>query len=342
MFENSVALDNRPQHWLLSARWDLFFLIGSVVLVPLPLLIKSGFGLSVAFVNLIITVLIGGPHLFGTFTYTLMEKSFWSRYPFYATSAFLIPPMVIFLGLKHFPVLITIFFLWASIHILHQVCYITDCYQAKAGTKPPFWVRSIDYVVVITSIYPIASYKLVNGTFVVAHQTLKIPYVYGNPIVFFAISSVFAVSLVLYLAKISLDLKRGTFNLPKNLLILVTVTVSFLLPIPKDLDTTFQGFNTWHSLQYIALAWWINVLRKEKQEISSPFIRRIAGRDKTFSFYLTCLVPTIAFLGLITILVHTTSLPLNQCYFIVTLSGLLAHYYFDHWLFTQVGAVVPA
>src|SRR5262245_16861688 len=101
--------------WLLSRRLDLVFLIGSAVLVPLPFLIKNGFGLSVVLVNLAVTILIGGPHLFSTFTYTLLEKKFWKQYPFYASLAFVIPPLVVLLGVKRFDLLITIFFFWASV-----------------------------------------------------------------------------------------------------------------------------------------------------------------------------------------------------------------------------------
>ncbi|HEX5037605.1 MAG TPA: hypothetical protein VFX30_10640 [bacterium] len=326
--------------WLLSRRWDLVFLIGGALLVPLPLLIKNGFGLSVSAVNLAITVLIGGPHLFATFSYTLLEKRFWKLHPYYAMGAFAIPPLVVYLGLNHFPVLIGVFFFWASIHILHQMCFLVDCYQAKRKTATA-WARLIDYGVVFTSIYPIAIYKMVNGTFTVAGQTLKLPFVLGNHFVFVAMTSLFAAALALYLGKCVWEIREKTLNGPKTLLILVTVVVSFLIPIPKDLDVTFQGFNTWHSLQYIGLAWWINVLRKERAEISSPLVNKIAGRSRTPYFYAACLVPTLIFLGIIAILVRTTSLPSNQCYFMVVLSGLLAHYYFDHWVFTKTQAVVP-
>jgi hypothetical protein len=325
--------------WLLSRRWDLVFLIGSAILVPLPLLIKNGLGLSVSAVNLAVTVLIGGPHLFATFSYTLLEKRFWKSYPFYAAGALAIPPLVVYLGLNHFPVLIGIFFFWASIHILHQVCFLVDCYQAKRQTAET-WSRIIDYAVVFTSIYPIAFYKLVNGTFEVAGQTLRIPFVLGNPPVFVLMSSLFGVAGAAYLGKCVWEWRGGRLNGPKTLLISVTVLVSFLLPIPQDLDVTFQGFNTWHSLQYIGLAWWINVLRKERAEISSPLVNRISGRSRAPYFYAACLVPTLIFLAIIAVLVRTTSLPSNQCYFMVVLSGLLAHYYFDHWVFTKVDNVV--
>lgn len=337
----SVPSERLQSPWLLSRRWDLLFLIGSAILVPLPLLIKNGFGLSVSAVNLAVTVLIGGPHLFATFSYTLLEKRFWKLHPFYAAGAFLIPPLVIYLGLFHFTVLVGLFFFWASIHILHQVCFLVDCYQAKRnGAVAEAWSRTIDYVVVFTSIYPIAFYKLVNGTFSVAGQTLKIPFVYGHPPAFIVMTSLFAVSLTLFLGKCVWEGTHGTLNGPKTLLIGVTVLVSFLLPIPQDLDVTFQGFNTWHSLQYIGLAWWMNVLRKERAEISSPFVNKISGRNRSPYFYAACLAPTLAFLGIIAVLVKTTTMPANQCYFMVVLSGLLAHYYFDHWVFTKTQSVV--
>lgn len=332
----------RPAPWLLSARWDLFFLIGSAVLVPLPLFIKNGLGLSVTLVNLIVTILIGGPHLFATFTYTLMERRFWKSHPCYAAGAFLIPPAVIFLGLKAFGLLISIFFFWASVHILHQICYIADCYRERANPGPSHGEKVIDYALVFTSLYPMAAYKLVQGTFHVAGQNIAIPFVQGEPLVFISVLSLFLVFLSLFVGKTFWDLKRGEVNLPKTLLISVTVVVSFFLPTFKELDVVFQGFNTWHSLQYIALAWWINVVRKEKGEISSPLVHGIAGRGRTKFFYASCLIPTLAFMGFIVLLARSTSLPFNQCYFIVVLSGLLAHYYFDHWVFTRVGAVVPS
>ena len=342
---NNLAIPENESPWLLSKKLDLFFILGGFLLVPLPLLIKNGFGLSVTMVNLIITVLIGGPHLFATFTYTLMEKKFWQRYPFYAASALLIPPIVIYLGLNAFGVLITIFFSWASIHLLHQTCYIADCYRKKMGDSSPFaaWEKIIDYAVVFSSIYPVAIYKIVNGTFDVAGQKITLPFVTGNPFVFDFVVSFFGIALFLFIVKSFWEYKEGVLHWPKTVLISLTVFVSVMIAVPKDLDVAFQGFNAWHSFQYIALAWWVNVIRKERGEIISPLVDGIAGRGffKTLGFYTVCLIPTIGFLAIIAILSRSTGLPYNKCYFTVTLSGLLVHYYFDHWLFTKTKAVVP-
>lgn len=339
--EKSARSENQ---WLLSRNLDLIFLLGGFFLVPIPLLIKNVFGLSVTMVNLIITIVIGGPHLFATYTYTFMEKKFWKRHPFYATSALLIPPIVIYLGINAFGLLITIFFSWASVHLLHQTCYIADCYRKKAGDLSPFshWEKLIDYAVVFSSIYPIATYKIVNGSFDVAGQNIKIPFVTGNPFVFDFVISFFGIFLILFIVKSIWEYKSSVIQWPKTILISLTVFVAILIPLPKDLDVAFQGFNAWHSLQYLALAWWVNVMRKERGDISSPLVNGIAGRGvlKTLGFYAVCIIPTVGFLTIVALLSKYMGLPYNKCYFTVTLSGLLIHYYFDHWLFTKTKAIV--
>jgi len=329
--------------WLLSKRWDMVFLIGSVVFVPLPLLIKNGFGLSVTLFNLALSLLVVGPHLFSTFTYTLMERRFWRKHPLYAAGSLAIPPIVIYLGIVHFTLLIVLFLFWASVHALHQIGYLADCYQAKQSSRKGKWLRAIDYAVIFTSLCPIAAYKLVHGSFLVANTAIKIPYVLDNPPVFFLMSALFVVALILYVSKTLWEWKTGHLNPQKALWIGLSIAVVFLLPVPKDLDDAFQGFNAWHSFQYLGLAWWINCLRKERGRIGSPFVQSISGPGKwrAVGFYVSCLAPTLAFFGVIALLTKTSGLQSAQCYFIVALSGLWMHYYFDHWVFTRVRLVVP-
>jgi hypothetical protein len=214
------------------------------------------------------------------------------------------------------------------------------------GDISPFaaWEKWIDYSVVFSSIYPVAIYKIVNGTFEVAGQNIKIPLVTGNPFVFDLVISFFGIAFFLFIAKTIWEVKADAVSWPKTLLISFTIFVALLIAVPKDLDVAFQGFNTWHSLQYLGLAWWVNVIRKERGDISSPLVNGISGRGflKTAGFYTFCLIPTLGFLSIVTLLARSTGLPYNKCYFTVTLSGLLIHYYFDHWLFTKTKAIVPS
>ena len=69
-----------PGVWLRSPSWDLTFLILSAALVPIPLLLYHGLGVSQTAVNLIVAGLIGGPHLYSTFTYTFMEPNYRRRH----------------------------------------------------------------------------------------------------------------------------------------------------------------------------------------------------------------------------------------------------------------------
>ena len=67
--------------WLRSRSWDLSFLILSAALVPDPAAAcTTASGVSQTAVNLIVAGLIGGPHLYSTFTYTFMEPNYRKRH----------------------------------------------------------------------------------------------------------------------------------------------------------------------------------------------------------------------------------------------------------------------
>src|ERR671913_2159042 len=80
--------------WLRSRNWDLTFLILSAALVPIPLLMFHGAGISQTAVNLIVAGLIGGPHLYSTFTYTFMEPSYRRRHGRFLAASLALPVIV--------------------------------------------------------------------------------------------------------------------------------------------------------------------------------------------------------------------------------------------------------
>jgi hypothetical protein len=49
----------------------------------------------------------------------------------------------------------------------------------------------------------------------------------------------------------------------------------------------FQGYNTWHSFQYLFLLWLINRLRAQRGEIENGFVRRLVARGNMTAYY-TC------------------------------------------------------
>jgi hypothetical protein len=223
--------------------------------------------------------------------------------------------------------------------LLHQIIYITDCYRARARLEEPAWSRWVDYGVILTGLYPIGIYKLATGTFNVGGVTLPYPEALRPWPVAEAAGAVFFGLLLVWLWKTSVEVREGRHSMPKTLLIAITSIVSFLLPLGQNLDILFQGYNTWHSFQYLFLFWLINRLRYERGEIDSPFVRKLVSGKSMIPYYL-CFLGCTGLMVLITLLVRaTTNLTPDQSYFTVVLSILLMHYYFDHFLFTRTDYV---
>jgi hypothetical protein len=120
-------------------------------------------------------------------------------------------------------------------------------------------------------------------------------------------------------------------------LIGLTVVVGFTLPLFPNSDVAFQGFNVWHSLQYLALVWFLMAMRKERGEIDNRLVAEMNGPDRVWRFYGLALALTAAAAALVLVIAGTFGVPLQQAYYIVILSTLLQHYYLDHLQFTKLG-----
>ena len=121
MSASAVAYDSplasmSEDKWIKNRRWDLVFISCSVVLVTVPYLIwlfmkdvlqvESDLGRQG--VNLLIAVLIGGPHMYATFTRTALDQNFRSKYGGFVRSSIMIPLLVITLALTNLTLLLTI------------------------------------------------------------------------------------------------------------------------------------------------------------------------------------------------------------------------------------------
>ena len=149
---NTAAIDT-SKIWLRSKEWDLFWITGSALLVAFPILMYSFFKTDQAriIINLIVTVLVGGPHMYATATRMAMEPNFVGRYKFlYFLGLVTIPTAVIALTLTSFTLLLTIFFIWASIHVLHQAAYIAGRYNDRSPMPIPGASRLLDYAFIFS------------------------------------------------------------------------------------------------------------------------------------------------------------------------------------------------
>jgi hypothetical protein len=354
--------------WLYTRRWDLIFISLSVVLVTVPYLtwlfmrdvlqIESDAGRQA--VNLAIAVLIGGPHMYTTFTRTAFDKSYRSKHRAIIASSLLIPLIVVTLALSNLPLLLTIFFFWASIHVLHQIVYVVESYNQKARTAPAKTSltplsKAIDFAVVLTALYPLAAYRIaITQDFTIGPTALNdvIPNIFEQPWVVVLAFLVFGVSLVAFIGKTVKEFREGTAHVPKVVFISVTVGASFIVPAMGNLDTAFQGMNVWHSFQYLALTWYANRLREQRGELDrQPFLKSISEQGHARQYYGFNLLMTfgagiliaISFMVLYFLLGGKWAEPsyaLETSYYIGVLSILWIHYYHDHFLFTETNSMV--
>jgi hypothetical protein len=338
-----ALLSRREPGWLYKPSWDLPVLIFSAALVPFPFLVAwlaqvSGWmkpQQAVDLINITVAALVGGPHLFSTVTFTLLDGRFRERHPKYAAAALLLPLIVIYLGVYHYTALITFFFSWASLHVLHQIIYLTDCYRARNSAGEERWSRLVDYGLILTGLYPIGLYKLSLRQFYVGGVVLPYPdalRAFHLPVL---AGILFAAFLAAWIVKTTAEFRQGRASIPKTLLIGITTVVSFCLPLGSNLDVLFQGYNTWHSFQYLFLLWLINRLREQRGELENGLVRQLVRRDSMAAYYL-CFLAATGVMVILTLFVRAvTPLKADQSYFVVVLSVLLMHYYFDHFLFSH-------
>ncbi|HVP37910.1 MAG TPA: hypothetical protein VMS93_01885 [Candidatus Saccharimonadales bacterium] len=335
--------------WLHSRGWDLTFLTFSAVLAFFPLTLYYVLRIPDTYVNYIVALVVGGPHLYSTFSITFFDRGFRTRHPFFTWSSFLLPAGVTTLALWRSPIfgvrdgmtlLLTVFFFWASLHVLHQIAYLVECYREKQPVPVRPWERLLDHGLIFSSLYPMATYKLVKGMFRVdANTPIPIPPMFRVDATWIAVSGIFGALLVLWLAKTVLEYRQGRLNPGATLLVGTTALVAFWIPWIPKLDVSFQGFNTWHSFQYLAMIWLINGLRKERGEISNRVVAGFSGEGRAPAFYLSMLACTLAAVGGIFAVNRVFGIDSTRSYYIVVLSSLLIHYYQDHLNFFQFGAL---
>ncbi len=354
--------------WLRNKRWDLFFLTLSVVVVPLPYaLYLLGVRLGVDddtsrnMVNFFVAVAIGGPHMMSTFLRTGLDERFKERYPTLIRSSIIIPVIVISLAFLNLSLMLTFFFFWASLHVLHQVTYIVELYNHKEAkfvrrSALSSFSRMIDYAIVLTSLFPIAMWKISQGSFEIGQNDLgeAIPDLFQqpeNPWFFVLVTFIFGAALVSYVVKSIYEYHHGILNMPKFVFVSLTVIVAFLTPLLPNLDTAFQGLNTWHSFQYLAITFYIIKIRQMVGDLdeSAPLVARFSRRSTDaralYAFSAALLVGSAVIFVLVYALAGIVRPGIDGnshfdiAYYTAILSFLWIHYYHDHFLFTDFEAL---
>ena len=141
---------------------------------------------------------------------------------------------------------------------------------------------------------------------------------------------------------------QGRLNLPKALHMVLAAGLFFVTPALQNLDVAFQGLNTWHSAQYLAVVIFLNRYRQAHGLIGSPLVARFATRGPGLyavglGLTAACGLVYLALRGTVLLLDVWPGDALQQHYFafyVSVLSALLIHYYFDHFLFLRIDGVI--
>lgn len=296
----------QKQGWLYNPRWDLTFLVFSAIIALAPYTAFLLFGGNLTdpaetvgttaynarvFTNLLVAIFIGGPHMYATFTRTMMDPTVFAKKKWlYISTAILIPLFVFGMAIYSYDSyvwLLTIFFGLASIHALHQVIWISGAYDMASKRTIKIWSQLIDFGVVFLSLYPIPVWKMVTGNFRVGPVDLKInEFINGWHWLGYLVSISFAVFLALYIVKSIYEWRRGELHYGKTILITVTVCIMFFMMFLPNTDTAAQGVNAWHSFQYLALTWFAHKLTEQRQGKERGFMhfwRNLYNRAKAAS-----------------------------------------------------------
>lgn len=363
--------------WIRSQQWDLFYLILSVVLCVVPYTTYYLFGANEVarqVVNGLVAMVIGGPHMYATFNRTVLDADFRRRRRLFVASSLLIPVAVFTLIITQYVAMLTFFFFVASLHALQQLIFINDAYTKKSGVTTTRLARLIDYGVVLAALYPWATYKMMRGDFYIGPVQLWSPlnpgqFLHGQWWIVYSVFAVFYLLLGAFIIKSLDDWRNGHLNVPKTLLVAVTLPLMYFTPLIDNLDTAFQGINVWHSFQYLALTWFI--LRREEAQnqrarnslfanfrtafaTTVNWLRaRVRGQSIHISPEQSTLMWTAAFYtfqimmlplsGLLFIFANVLfpNLPYAEQYsYLMVLPILLVHYCHDAFLFTQPESLV--
>lgn len=327
---------------LRNRTWDRWFGAGGAWLVPIPILAfylfrSLGAGVSTAedLVTLLVMVPLGGPHVFATYTRTYFNPAFRKQDPLLFWLGLLIPVVVVGAAVSSafFDVLLagsppiryvlSFFFFWAGIHIVHQHSYLASGYATGADTSKRrlAWV---DYAVMLLAMYPVSFFRMsmisadptmraanpdamasqivlaITGSteavddyvFRIGRTAPLLPEFMMHPALWIATTACFVVAFAVFLWKSQRERRQGTLIQNRFRIVLAMAVLGSTVPLLPNLDSAFQGLNAWHSFQYLGLAWLMNRRSFDKGEIRTGLFQRTMHDGRHWRFFRTALGAT--------------------------------------------------
>lgn len=345
-----VPLVSSAPRVLRSTSWDRWFVAGGAWLVPVPIVAFYLFrqlGCTVAaaedLVTLLVMVPLGGPHVFATYTRTYLNPAFRRQDPLLFVLGLCVPVVVIgaavssaffdvvIAGSPPIRYVLTFFFFWAGVHIVHQHSYIASGYVDGRGTR---W-GWVDYAVMLLAMYPVSLFRMsmldrsdatmraadpdalatrivtaVAGSreaaddyvFRIGRVAPILPDFLMHPAMWIGVGVAFVVATLLFVWKSVREHRAGTLVAQRFWLVVAMIGFGATVPLLPNLDSAFQGMNAWHSFQYLGLAWLMNQRSAKQGEIRYPLFDRVSRDGAHWRFYQAALVGTVGALATVLVL----------------------------------------
>lgn len=246
--------------WIISAREDLVWFIGSVASSYLL------FGLYVSGLLPLIpmvagwAILIDAPHVFGTFSRTYFDKSEWKtrkRLMLGSLLFFVIGPAMVLLGAG-----LTFFFvaaLWAYYHLVKQHYGFMVLYKKKNNDLAPVDNALDRWLLMFAFNYPFVQF-IASDPIAMARVP---PMLRGgvNAVAMLMLVGTIGFAIVWLARQVQRAVMREPLNVPKYLLLAAAIPmhwVALFTPMPAKPIALVAILTIYHNLQYHRLIWFHN------------------------------------------------------------------------------------
>lgn len=246
--------------WIISAREDLIWFIGSVA---------SSYLLLILYVTGILplipmvagwAILIDAPHVFGTFSRTYFDKSEWKtrkRLMLGSLLFFVVGPTMVLLGAGF-----TFFFvaaLWAYYHLVKQHYGFMVLYKKKNNDLAPI-DNALDRLLLMFAFnYPFVAF-IANDPNAMARVP---PMLRGgvNAVALLLLIGTIVICIGWLIRQLQRVVSREPLNVPKYLLLAAAIPlhwVALFTPMPAKPIALVAILTIYHNLQYQRLIWFHN------------------------------------------------------------------------------------
>ncbi len=246
--------------WIISARDDLVWFIGSVA---------SSYLLLVLYVTGVLplipmvagwAILIDAPHVFGTFSRTYFDRSEWKtrkRLMLGSLLFFIVGPAMVLLGVGF-----TFFFiaaLWAYYHLVKQHYGFMVLYKKKNNDLAPI-DNALDRLLLLFAFnYPFVAF-IANDATAMARVP---PILRGgvNLVATLLLVGTIVLGVAWLVRQIQRAVSRQPLNVPKYLLLAAAIPmhwIALMTPMPAKPIALVAILTVYHNLQYHRLIWFHN------------------------------------------------------------------------------------